>query len=324
MSAPMIFPRVGLGGAGIGNLYRAVSDEDAIATVHAALANGLTLIDTAPYYGHGRSESRIGAALWTWRGSRPLLSSKVGRVLDPDAAPGDFGFADPLPFRPRYDYSRAGVRRCLEESLARLGVDRLDIALVHDIGRAEHGADYQGQLRVVLDEALPELEAAQTEGLVGLVGVGVNETAPVADILARAPLDCVLIAGRYTLLEQGALELLDQCAAQHVRVIVGGVFNSGLLATRPTPASTYNYAPAPGEIIERAQALWDICIEHGASPQAAALHFPLRHEAVAGVIAGARSPLEVAQIAAWRDEEPPLELWSELRRLGLVDADAPT
>jgi D-threo-aldose 1-dehydrogenase len=316
-------PPFGLGGAAIGNLYRAVSVTDAVATVHAALEAGLSYIDTAPYYGHGRSEARIGMALREWGGAKPSISTKVGRVLEPDPSPGDFGFADPLPFRPRFDYSRASVRRSLEGSLERLGVARVDIVLVHDIGRAEHGPDYEARLRCVLDETLPELEAMRREGLLGWIGVGVNEPGPVLDLLGRAPLDCALIAGRYTLLEQPALDALERCAEAGVRVIAGGVFNSGLLASSPSPASTYNYAPAPDAVLARARAIWAVCGELGAAPQAAALHFPLTHRAVASVVVGARSAREVAEIAAWRDGRLPPRLFEDLQSQGFIAEGAP-
>lgn len=316
-------PPFGLGGAGVGNLYRAVSDAEAVATVHAALEAGLGYIDTAPYYGHGRSETRIGMALREWGGARPIVSTKVGRALDRDPAPGDFGFANPLPFRPRFDYSRAGVRASLEGSLQRLGVARVDIVLVHDIGCAEHGQDYGAQLSRVLDEALPELDAMRREGLLSFIGVGVNEACPVLDVLDRAPLDCALIAGRYTLLEQPALEMLERCAEAGVRVIAGGVFNSGLLASPPGAHSTYNYAAAPAPVVARALAIWTACERLGATPQAAALRFPLAHRAVASVVVGARSPREVAEIVAWRDAPLPPALWETLKLEGFIAGAAP-
>jgi D-threo-aldose 1-dehydrogenase len=320
---------MGLGGAGIGNLYRAIGHEQAVATVQEALARGFGLIDTAPYYGHGLSEMRIGAALKSWQGKRPLLSVKVGRVLDPVVAGeaiGDFGFADPCPFRPRFDYSRAGVRRSLESSLQRLAVDRVDIALVHDIGRLTHGNEHGYVFRQFLEEALPELDAARSEGLVRFIGIGVNEWEVCVEALQHITLDCILLAGRYTLLEQPAHRsgLLDLCANRGVRVIAAGVFNSGLLATLPASASTYNYAPAPPDVLERAGRLWQMCEQFGIAPQAAALQFPLMHPAVAGILVGARSPLEVKDLAVWHDAVMPRDLWSALKDGGFIASDAPT
>jgi D-threo-aldose 1-dehydrogenase len=319
---------IGLGGGGLGNLYRAVGDREANDAVHAALASGFGLIDTAPYYGHGRSEMRIGAALRTWRGAAPLLSTKVGRVLDPVAPEnaGDFGFADPLPFRPRFDYSREGVKRSLADSFGRLSVERVDIALVHDIGSRTHGAEHAQLFRQTLDETLPQLEEARSEGLLDAIVIGVNEWEVCIELLQRARIECILLAGRYTLLEQPALTsgLLDLCRRRGVRVFAAGVFNSGLLATRPSPTSTYNYAIAPREVVARAGTLWQTCEAFGVAPQAAALQFPLFHPAIAGVIVGARSAAEVADAAAWRQAKLPNELWDALKRDGFIAADAPT
>ncbi|MDE2112552.1 MAG: aldo/keto reductase [Alphaproteobacteria bacterium] len=320
---------VGLGGAGIGNLYRAISDEQATATVREALVRGFGLVDTAPYYGHGLSETRIGLGLKSWRGNRPMLSIKVGRVLEP-ARPGepagDFGFAEPLPFRPRFDYSRAGVRRSLEGSLRRLGVERADIALVHDIGRLTHGEEHNDVFRQFLTESLPELEAARNEGLIRYVGIGVNEWEVCVEALQHTTLDCILLAGRYTLLEQPAYQsgLLDLCAERGVCVIAAGIFNSGLLATRPATTSTYNYMPATPDVLERAQHLWQVCEDFGIAPQAAALQFPLMHPAVAAILVGARSPAEVADLAAWYDAVLPSELWLALKQYGFVVPGVPT
>jgi len=321
-------PDFGLGCAPIGNLYRALSDEQAIATVVAALKAGVRYLDTAPLYGHGRSEQRIGEALRSWSASRPVLSTKVGRVLDPVAKgeEGDFAYAEPLPFRPRFDYSRDGMRRGLEGSLKRLGVDRVDVALIHDIGRLTHGDTHPKLLRQVLDEALPALHDARSEGLIRWIGIGVNECEVCLELLERAPLDCILLAGRYTLLEQPALTtgLLDLCLTRGTKIIAAGVFNSGLLATKPDASSPYNYANVPPAILERAQALWRACEVFGVAPQAAALQFPAFHPAVAATIVGARSPNEIAQILEWRRQTVPPALWTALKKDGFIVAAAPT
>ncbi len=323
-----MLPRFGFGGAAIGNLYRAVSDEDARAALHAALSQGVTLIDTAPYYGHGLSETRIGAALRAWTGPKPMLSTKVGRVLDPVAPgeTGDFGYVDTLPFRPRFDYSRDGVRRSLESSFARLGVERVDIALIHDIGANNHGAAHGAVMAQVLEETLPALKAARSEGLIGAIGIGVNEWEVSAEVLQHANLDYILLAGRYTLLEQPALSsgLLDLCTARGVRVLAAGVFNSGLLATAPSPASTYNYETALPQIVAQASRLWALCASFGVAPQAAALQFPLAHPAVACVVVGARSAGEIDDLVRWRAEPIPDALWDALKREGFILGDAPT
>jgi D-threo-aldose 1-dehydrogenase len=320
-------PAYGFGGAAIGNLYRAVANEQAIATVHAALDGGFGLIDTAPYYGHGLSEMRIGAALAAWPSRRAMISTKVGRVLDPAAAGdvGDFGFAEPLPLRPRFDYSRDGVRRSLHDSLARLDVRKLDVALVHDIGALTHRASAGAVLRQTLDEALPALRDARAEGLVDRIGIGVNEWEVCLEVLAHADIDVILLAGRYTLFEQPVLRspLFDVCLARGVRVMAAGVFNSGLLASRPSHASTYDYKSASGEAVARAGVLWDICARHGVAPQAAALQFPAAHPAVATVLVGARSPEEIAEISAWRGMNIPAGLWRELKEVGFIADTAP-
>lgn len=321
-------PAFGLGCAPIGNLYRPLSDAQAIATVHAALTAGIAYLDTAPYYGHGRSEQRIGEALRTWRGARPFLSTKIGRLLDPvvPGEEGDFGYADPLPFRPRFDYSRDGVRRSLDESLGRLGVERVDIALIHDIGRLTHGDAHPAVLQQVLDETLPALEAARSEGLLRWIGIGVNECEVCLELLERATLDCILLAGRYTLLEQPALTsgLLDLCARHGTKLLAAGVFNSGLLATHPGADSMYNYVRAPAGILQRAQGLWRVCESCNVTPQAAALQFPAFHPVVSSTVVGAKNAEEVAQLIAWRNVSIPAGLWTALKKDGFIAGDAPT
>lgn len=326
-SSSFEIPPFGLGCAPLGNLYRPLSDAQAFATIRAALAADISYLDTAPFYGHGRSEQRIGEALRAWSGPSPALSTKVGRVLDPvtPGEEGDFGYADPLPFRPRFDYSKDGVRRSLEGSLSRLGVPRVDIALIHDIGRETHGNAHPALLRQVLDETLPALELARSESLIRFIGIGVNECEVCLELLERAPFDCILLAGRYTLLEQPALTsgLLDLCAQRGTKLIAAGVFNSGLLATSPSAESPYNYAGVPTGVLERAKALWRTCAAFGVAPQAAALQFPACHPVVASTIVGAKSPDEIAQIIAWRRELVPATLWTALKKDGFIAPDAP-
>jgi D-threo-aldose 1-dehydrogenase len=186
-----------------------------------------------------------------------------------------------------------------------------------------HGAEHPRVLRQVLEETLPALREASTQGLVDRIGIGVNEWEVCVELLSQVELDVVLLAGRYTLLEQPASGMLDLCAALGVRVLAGGVFNSGLLATRPGGASTYNYEPAHAAVIERARRLWDLCAEFGVAPQAAALQFPTAHPAIGTVLAGARSPQEVAEIASWSQAALPAELWARLRETGFIARDAP-
>jgi D-threo-aldose 1-dehydrogenase len=321
------FPKIGLGGAGLGNLYRAVSDAEAAAAIEAALSGGISLIDTAPYYGHGLGEARIGVVLHSWGGRKPVLSTKVGRILEACAPRdvGDFGFVDPLPMRPRFDYSRSGIRHSLEGSLERLGLERVDIALVHDVGRQTHGEAHLPVLRQVIGEAIPELERMRSEGLIRYIGIGVNECDVCFDVMREVRLDCILLAGRYTAIEQPALTsgLLDLCAERGVRILAGGIFNSGLLSDTPSRQSTYNYLPATPEALSRAQRFWEICGRFGVPPQAAAIQFPIGHPAVSTVLIGARSATEVAKGLEWRNMPIPAALWMALKEAHLIEPSAP-
>ena len=312
-------PSLGLGCAALGNLYAAVGDAEAAATLDSAWANGLTYFDTAPFYGHGLSEQRLGDWLSRDGGPVPILSSKVGRGLIPlDGAPApDHGFVDPAPFAPVFDYSRDGVMRQVEASLARLGRDRLDLVFVHDIGAMTHGAAHPSIFAQALDGAFPALAALKAQGVVGAVGIGVNETAACLETLGRVDLDAILLAGRYTLLDPSAGdELLPLCAGRGIGVIIGGPFNSGILSG----GAHYDYAPAPPDILERVRQLSAVCAGHGVEVAAAALHFPLRHPGVVSVIAGARSPAEVIANAARVRTPPPPALWADLAAAGLVKA----
>lgn len=314
--------RLGLGAAALAGLYEAVDEATAAATLQAAWDAGLRFIDTAPFYGYTLSERRVGAFLAGRPRDGYVLSSKVGRLMVPDDSvqPGTDGWAEPLPLRPVYDYSHGGVMRSFESSLERLGVQRIDMLLVHDIGRATHG-----DLHEVHWQALTQgggfraLEELRSQGVVRAIGLGVNEWEIAQEALAVAPLDCVLLAGRYTLLEQGALPFLDRCASAGVGVIVGGPFNSGLLAGQ----AKYNYGSVPPEVMQRAEALAATCAEFDAPLQAAALQFPLAHPAVISVLAGMRSPEQVQANAGWARRALPAELWPTLRARGLVHPEAP-
>lgn len=320
--------RLGLGGAPLGNLFAALDDAAAEALVAAAWAGGCRSVDTAPHYGNGLSELRVGRGL---RGHpQAFVSSKVGRLLRPDAAaPADqHGYVGVLPFVQRWDYSRAGTRRSVEDSLQRLGRARLDAAYVHDLDAATHGADAPRVLRQVLDETLPELRQLQREGLVGAVGLGVNDWQVVMAVLRAADLDVLMLAGRYSLLDHTALAtLLPECQRRGVRVALGGVFNSGILATgvrgRAAPAR-FDYAPATAHWVSRAAAIEGVCQAHGVPLRAAALQFPLAHPAVDLVVVGARSVAEWQDSAAMLAAPIPPALWADLRRAGLLPADAPT
>jgi D-threo-aldose 1-dehydrogenase len=322
-------PRLGLGGAPLGNLFRAVPEAEARAVLAAALADGCQSFDTAPHYGNGLSEQRFGQALRGLPRERFVLSSKVGRVLRPDAqAPRDQnGYADVLPFTQRWDYSVAGTRRSVEDSLQRLGLARLDVAYVHDCDAATHGDAYPRVLAQVLGETLPTLRALQREGLVGAVGLGVNDVQVCLDVLARAELDALLLAGRYSLLDHSALPaLLPLCVQRGVRIALGGAFNSGILATGVLGGGEprFNYARAPQAWVDRTAAIERVCADHGVALRAAALQFPLAHPAVDIVVAGAQD------LAQWQDSRAmlaqtiPAAFWQALRAQGLLPEDAPT
>lgn len=313
---------LGVGAAALAGLYDRVDDATAAATLKAAWDQDLRFIDTAPFYGYTRSERRVGAFLEGRQRDAYVLSTKVGRLMVPDPGVqwGSDGWADPLPYRPVYDYSHAGVLRSFEDSLLRLGVSRIDILLVHDIGRLTHGDLHEVHWRALTEGGgFRALEELRRQGRVGAIGLGVNEWEVAQDALSAAPLDCVLLAGRYTLLEQGALPFLDRCAAAGVGVLVGGPFNSGLLAGQ----AKYNYGDVPADVMQRAQALAAVCSEFDVALEAAALQFPLGHPAVVCVLAGMRAPEQVLANANWMRRPLPAELWPALRARGLLHPDAP-
>jgi len=318
-------PRLGFGGAAVGNLYAAVSDVDARAVIDAALAAGIRYFDTAPHYGFGLSETRHGQAL---SGREVMISTKVGRILEPIASPARerHGFVDAAPFEPVFDYSYDGVMRSFEASLRRLQRDRVDILLAHDLGRLTHGEAHPGHMRAFLDGGYKAMRELKDAGLVGAIGLGVNEQAVCDEALGHADLDVFLLAGRYTLLEQTALDdFLPRCERRGVKIIVGGPFNSGALVETPGGGPIhYNYAPADSGIVARVERLRAVCAAHGAPLAAAALQFPLAHPAVACVIPGMASPAQVADAVAWTQTPVPEALWSDLRAEGLLHPAAPT
>jgi D-threo-aldose 1-dehydrogenase len=307
-----------LGTAPLGNLFAPVAEEDAAATVASALAAGLTYVDTAPHYGLGLAERRLGRLLAGLPRDRFVVSTKVGRLVRP-LAPGETadpeGFADAPPAKRVWDFSGDGVRRSLEESLERLGLDRVDIVLVHDPDDHE---------REAAEQALPALIELRDQGVVTAVGAGMNQAEMLTRFVRDLDIDVVLVAGRYSLLDQRALaELLPTCAARGAAVVVGGVFNSGLLAD-PRPGATFDYAPAPAELVDRAARLAEVCARHGTPLRAAALAFPFGHPAVTSVLVGARSAAEVTDAVACFERPVPEALWAELVATGLLPSDVPT
>ena len=317
-------PPLGFGGGAIGNLYAAMSDAQASATIATALDTGLRYFDTAPHYGFGLSEARLGQAL-SGR-SDVIVSSKVGRLLVPtDAGPGErHGFVDAAPFEPVFDYGYDAVMRSCEESLKRLGRDRIDILLAHDLGRRTHGQDHPARFREFFEGGYRAMRELRDSGAVGAIGLGVNEHEACEEALGHGDFDVFLLAGRYTLLEQTALDgFLPLCLRRGVRIIVGGPFNSGVLVEGLASAH-YNYRPAPSEIIDRVRKLQAVCAAHDVPLPAAALQFPLAHPATASVIPGLGSPTQVAQAMAWMRTPIPGALWDDLRTEGLLHPGAPT
>ncbi|MFC9165071.1 aldo/keto reductase [Streptomyces fungicidicus] len=308
-----------LGAAGIGNLFTPVTDDEAAEAVDTAWEAGVRYFDTAPHYGLGLSERRLGAALRARPRHEYAVSTKVGRILEPvPPATGDdlaHGFAVPATHRRRWDFSARGVRRSIEESLRRLGLDRIDIVYLHDPD------DHMEQ---ALEQAYPELERLRAEGAVGAIGAGMNHAGPLARFVRETDIDAVLLAGRYTLLDQsGFAGLLPLAAERGVGVVVGGVLNSGVLAD-PRPGATFDYAPARPDLLARALDIRAVCERHGVPLRAAALHFPLGSPAVTSVLTGARSAAEVRDAAALLGRPVPDALWAELRERGLLPAGVPT
>jgi len=288
--------RLGLGTAPLGGLYDAVADDTAYAVVARAWELGIRYFDTAPYYGSGLAEQRLGAALHDHPREAFAVSTKVGRLL----RPGKSDFQDGPPLEAYFDFSRDGTLRSLAESLGRLGLDRVDVALVHDPD------DSYEQAR---DEALPALAQLRDEGVVGAIGVGMNQSELLCRFAREADVDCFLLAGRYTVLDRsGGAELLPLCAERGIAVIAGGVFNSGVLAG----GDTYNYAPAPPGIREQVRQLHATSARWKVPLQAAAVQFPLRHPAVRTVLVGCRTPEEVAEDVRLSELALPDELWAEL------------
>jgi D-threo-aldose 1-dehydrogenase len=319
-------PTLGFGAAAIGNLYTAVTDEAAGAAVEEAYRLGIRLFDTAPYYGYGLSEQRLGYALASLHGDDALISTKVGRLIvpGPQGESSDDGFAV-SGRRAVFDYSREGVVRSFESSLRRLRRGSVDILLLHDVGRETHGERHEEMLRLALDEALPAMAQLKASGACRAIGIGVNEQQACLEVMTRFDLDCILLAGRYTLLEQeAAAAVLAEAARRGVGILVGGPFNSGLLANPEAPGATYNYRAADEATLQRARDIYALCAAEGVDVGAAALQFPLAHPAVISVIAGMRSPAEVASAIARSRAAIPASLWRKLREAGLLTVGAPT
>jgi D-threo-aldose 1-dehydrogenase len=321
---------LGFGAASMGNLYQAVTDEEAQATLAAAIDLGLNLFDTSPRYGAGLSERRVGDALRALPKDQYVLSTKVGRILKPDAkADTDklrHGFLTPMPFEAHYDYSYSGIMRSFEDSMQRLGLAEIDTLLVHDIGAYTHGNDDKRYFEQFETSGYKALETLRKYGAIKAVGLGVNETEICEKVMNIGQFDCFLLAGRYSLLEQDPLhQFLPKCEAHGASIILGGPYNSGILATGVNGKNVpyYDYEPAPKHIIERVAKIEAVCAQYQVTLAAAALQFPLGHSAVASVIPGLGSAKRVQHTIELFNEVIPPEFWQTLKDESLLDQAAP-
>lgn len=320
---------LGFGTAPLGNLFRPLADADARATLKAATDAGFGYFDTAPFYGFGLSERRLGDAL---RGRDFVLSTKVGRVLEPVLHPVSetevrHGYATPMPFEPVFDYSYDAVMRSYEESLQRLGLARIDLLYIHDIGRMTHGDENAFHMaELTKGGGLRALEELRANGDISGFGMGVNEVEACMEVMDHARLDVILLAGRYTLLEQMPLDaLFPRCEEAGTAIVVGGPYNSGILALGTKTGATlyFNYEPAPAHVIDKVRKIEAVCDSHGVPLAAAALQFPLAHPLVASVIPGLDTPSRVEQAVSLYRHAIPAALWQDLKRGKLLREDAP-
>ncbi len=322
---------LGLGGAPMGGFRATIPDAEAVALTDAAYEAGVRYFDTSPFYGYGRSELRMGAALRERPRGSFVLSTKIGRILHAmtpgEKPPADFRQNGLPGFAPVFDYSYDGVMRSLEHSHLRLGLARIDIALVHDVDfwTTKDRAVLEQRFKTVMDSGFKALDELRRAGVIGAIGVGINEADTSLRFIKAGDFDCMLLAGRYTLLEQGALsEFLPECLKRSVSVILGGPYNSGILTGGVKDTSTHDYEQAPTPLIAKARKIEAVCKRHGVELGAAAMQFPLFHPALCAVIPGALSVREVTENAKRMSARIPAELWSELKREKLLDPAAPT
>jgi D-threo-aldose 1-dehydrogenase len=313
----LMVTRLGLGGAPLGGLYKDLPDETAVATVRRALELGVNFIDTAPLYGHGKSELRLGRALAGQPRDSYILATKVGRVLEPEdpSKVQSIWFENLPPFKPVFDFSYDGVMRSFEESSKRLNLERIDVLHIHDPDDTYEDA---------IKGAYRALDKLRNEGVIGAVGAGMNQSKMLARFAREGNFDCFLLAGRYTLIDHTGLEvLLPLCLEKRISIIIGGPYNSGILATGAVPDAKFNYEAAPPELLEKVRQIEGICVKYSVPLRAAALQFPLAHPAVATVIPGARSVEEVEENVHLMGHPIPAEFWAELQLNKLIPAEAP-
>jgi len=309
------------GCGGIGNLYQAVTRADAEATLQTAWDGGVRYFDAAPRYGHGLAERRLGDFLRDKPRDSYVVSTKVGRLLKAvlENEVPDYGFADPLPFRADYDYSYDGVMRSVEFSLARLGLNRVEILFVHDIGVLTHGAEENARhFRDLMDGGMKALDELKSSGAVKAIGLGVNEVEVCLETMARTPIDCILLAGRYTLLDRSAeKELLARCREAGTSLVIGGVFNSGILATGAKPGAHFDYEAPSEDIVRRVNGMEAIAAKYGISLAGAAMAFPMMSDVVATVLVGTAKPSSMKRNLDQFGETIPEAAWAEFDALAL-------
>jgi D-threo-aldose 1-dehydrogenase len=324
---PSDWPRFGMGTASLGNIFATYSETEAQATFSAAWASGVRYFDTAPWYGHGLAEHRLGTALRDFPRDKVVISTKVGRVYDPAARGQDARVAwkGGLNFAVRYDYSAAGFDASLAQSRLRLGQPVVDALIIHDLDRDHQGAAFDGHMSALTGSGLGYLHQLKAEGVISAVGMGMNTLSDFTAIAPWIDVDFFLVALPYTLADQAALHgPMADCQRRGIKVVIGAPFASGLMANPSAPGVMYAYRPATSDMVAKAQAIEAVCLRHGVTLAAAALQFPLLHPAVVSVIPGAVSATQVAQNAASMAMTIPGELWDNLKMLGLLDPTAPT
>lgn len=317
---------LGLGGAPLGNLFEILPETQALATVEAAYQAGVGHFDMAPQYGHGVAEHRFGHVLRTKDRASFTLSTKVGRLLKPafgkDIRPGNWKRTHG--FKIVHDYTYDAVMRSVEDSYHRLGMNRIDIALIHDVDVAHHGENYDARFKEAIEGAVPALQELKRAGVIKAIGIGVNEVGPSVQFTKNAALDCYMLAGRYSLLEQDGLEELFPLAeAQGFSFLIAGPFKSGILATGATPGATHDYRAASPEVVDKVNRIAAVCARHNTPLAAAAIQFPLGQMRVASVVTGAVHAHEIEQNVELMAFEIPDDLWAELQKEGLLREDAP-
>jgi D-threo-aldose 1-dehydrogenase len=325
--APVEVTQLGFGGAPIGDLYAKLPEEEALSTVHTAYEAGIRVFDTSPFYGYGLSEHRVGHVLRQYPRDSFVLSTKTGRYLKPQE-PNRINrgqWSNTLPFEPIFDYSYDGVMRQVEDSLQRLATNRIDILLIHDADVWTHGEEAERRFEEAMSGAYRALDKLRGEGAVRAIGCGLNEWESCQRFLEAGDFDCFLLAGRYTLLDQSAVDkFLPSCVEKNVGILLGGPYNSGILATGAREGAKYNYKNASPEVLEKVRRIEAVCDRHNVPLPAAAIQFPLSHQAVSSVIPGAVSSREVKQNIEMMSIDIPDALWQELKEEGLLHPDTPT